>query len=224
MKKFKIALIRVVTLNDENLLNKHANILSRHFPEFEIETFCISEQDNGIYNQKTHIESIPKIVELAENIEHNFDGLFISCAADPAVDELKKKLNIAVEGAGRASALFSQNFGDKIAVLGMGGYRLSVIEDQLADRLLEYKFLEGIKNTHDFSKEESRNKIKEAVLELHNKGADAVLMACTGIGAMEITAELNKELSIPVIDPIITGGLFLYGQLLLGIDDWRKQK
>lgn len=224
MKKFKIALIRVVTLDNENLLNKHANILSRYYPEFEIETFCIPEQYYGIYNRKTHLESIPKIIKLAEGIEDNFDGVFISCAADPAVDELKKKLKIAVEGAGRASALFSQNFGDKIAVLGMGDYRLSVIEDQLVDKLFEYKFLEGIKNTHDFSKEESRNKIKNAVLELKNKGADAVLMACTGMGAMEISAELNNELSIPVIDPIITGGLFLYGQLLHGVDDWRKQK
>jgi Asp/Glu/hydantoin racemase len=224
MKKFNVALIRVVTLTDEDLLNKHAEILSRNYSGFEIETFCISEQNNGIYNEETHLKSIPKIIELAENIADNFDGIFISCAADPAVEELKKNLNIAVEGAGRASAIFSQNFGDKIAVLGMGNYRLSVIEDQLADKLFEYKFLEEIKNTHDFSKEDSRNIIKEAVLELQNKGADAVLMACTGIGAMEIAVELNKELSIPVIDPIITGGLFLYGQLLLGIDDGGIQK
>lgn len=222
MKKFKVAIIRVVTLEDQDLINKHAEILSRHYPEFEIETFCISEQDNGIYNQQTHLESIPKIIELVENIKDEFDGIFISCAADPAVEELKQRLNIAVEGAGKASALFSQNFGDKIAVLGMGNYRLSVIEEQLGDKLIEYKFLEGIENTHGFAQADSRNIIKKAVLELQYKGADAVLFACTGMGAVEIAAELNKELSVPVIDPIITGGLFLYGQLLHGIGDWRE--
>jgi len=215
MRTYKIALIRVVTLENEILLNKHAEILENYFPEYEFESFCIPDQKNGIFSEKSHLKSIPKIIELAKDISDKFDGILVSCAADPAVEELKRELDIVVEGAGKAASLISLNYSNKIGVVGMGDYKLNTIIETLGENLVAYRLMGNINNTHDFGTAASKKFIKSVLKELKDAGAEAIILACTGMSALEITGKLSKELSITVIDPLLSAAVMLKSQLIL---------
>jgi len=90
MKIFNIGLIRVLITNDRELLNFHGNILHNNFP-FEVESNCISDQYTGVHSKETYLKAVPKIIDLAIEMEKKGkDGIIISCAEDPGVVEAKR--------------------------------------------------------------------------------------------------------------------------------------
>jgi len=50
MKKIKVGLIRVVTLQDEKLLNAHVDILMKNFESLVVESKYIPDQPEGIHD------------------------------------------------------------------------------------------------------------------------------------------------------------------------------
>ena len=52
-KRWKVGLIRVVTLNDERLARMHGEIIMEKFPCLEVETKCIPDQYEGIHSPET---------------------------------------------------------------------------------------------------------------------------------------------------------------------------
>ena len=67
MKKLQVGLIRVLTTEDEVLLNNHGKTLMEKFPMLEVESRCIPDQYEGIHDVETEKKAVPKIVELAKN-------------------------------------------------------------------------------------------------------------------------------------------------------------
>jgi Asp/Glu/hydantoin racemase len=213
MEKTKIALLRVVTLTSESGLDKHAEILAEHYPQFDIDSFCIPDQPDGIYDQQSHQAAIPKIIELAELLADQYQAILISCAADPALTELQQKLTIPVAGAGAVSASQALKHSNKVAVLGMGNYQLTAVKETLGDNLLAYRLLKNVKNTHDFATQAGQAELYQLAFELKAAGAEVIVLACTGMGALEIADDLAAELGIAVIDPLLTAGLYLQQDL-----------
>ena len=214
MKGFNIAVIRVVSFNNNSKSKyKHQKIIEDYFPQNKFSTYSIANQKNGIYDVKTHQESIPKIIELAKEIENNHDGILISCAADPAVLELRNIINIPVSGAGRPAALISLNIADDIAVLGMGDMELDSIKDVLDNKITEYHLLNNIKNTNELNTAKGKKEVIEAAKLLSNK-ASVIILACTGMSTIKVANNIRRYLEIPVIDPLISGALFLQAELM----------
>ena len=84
MKTFKIGIIRVITLKEEEEINRHGRIIEKAFPNIRTISKCIENQPRGIFDEKSEEEAIPKIVDLAkELLNENVDGIIVSCAADP---------------------------------------------------------------------------------------------------------------------------------------------
>ena len=48
-KKFKVGLIRVLTTEDEEVLQSHGKQIMEYFPELEVVTKCIPDQYEGIH-------------------------------------------------------------------------------------------------------------------------------------------------------------------------------
>jgi Asp/Glu/hydantoin racemase len=210
LKKFKVGLIRVVTTKDDQILNAHAKILLNHFPNMEIITRCIPDQLQGIYDDVTENIAVPKIIDLARNLEREkADAIFISCAADPAVKECRGILKIPVIGAGSACASLAMGISDRIGVLGITEHAPKVFVKMLRDKMIAEIKPEGVNNTLDLlSVEGEKNTVKAAGI-LKEKGCDTIALACTGMSTIGIAQVLRDTLQINVIDPVVAAGFFL---------------
>lgn len=105
MKTYKVGVIRVLTTEDETVLNCHGKLLERYYPMFQVTSRCIPEQFEGVHDEETERQSIPKVVALAEEMyREGFDAVIVSCAGDPGVEEARKLLPIPVVGAGESVA------------------------------------------------------------------------------------------------------------------------
>src|SRR4051794_12456505 len=126
-----IGVIRVFTTENEEILEQHGKIISKCY-EVPTVNKCIPDQPLGIYNDETEEMAVPKIVELGKRLEQ--EGckiLTISCAADPAIEELRKEVAIPVIGAGSAAALTALAIGQPVGVLGITDTPPSVMKNLL---------------------------------------------------------------------------------------------
>lgn len=208
-KQHKIAVIRVATLDDEERLNLHGRLIEKYFSNIITKSYCIQGQYNGVHDDTSHKIATKKIVNLVKQIKHEYDGIVISCAGDPAVEILKNEIDIPVVGAGHSVASFSLNFGEKIGVLG-----IREEAPQAVEKILGYKLLKSIKpvkvnNTNDLLKDEGKQSTVEAAHELQKAGVDAIILACTGMSTIGMARFLNENLQIPVIDPIYSEALVI---------------
>ena len=206
---YNIGLIRVVTLNDDRLLNIHGKIIEKYFPMLKVGSKCIADQPYGIYDEETEKIAVPKIIELAENWT-NIDALIISCAGDPAVEELRETLDIPVIGAGESTALLAKSCGEVFGVLGITKEVPKAYTEILGDSIVGTNDVPGIETTIDLMTQEGRKKVIKKALELKTLGAEVIALACTGMATIGIARELEVVCGIPVIDPVVAEGLIAY--------------
>jgi Asp/Glu/hydantoin racemase len=206
MKAIKIGLIRVLTSNDEKILNAHSKLLQSYFDNFDIETKCIPDQPEGIHDAETEKIAVPKILELAREFERKGkDVIFISCAADPGVEEAKKLLKIPVIGAGSACAYVARSIGNKIGTLGITEEVPEVMAKILGEKLIYNVKPEGVNTTLDLGKEKA---LKAAIL-LKEKGCDTIALSCTGMSTIGIYKDIREIIKIRVVDPVLAAGTLI---------------
>lgn len=142
--------------------------------------------------------------------------LVISCAADPAIDELRNAVSIPVIGAGSAAALTALAIGEPVGVLGITETVPQVVKNLLGKLLVGNIRPEGVTNTTDLLTPTGRQKGLEAARLLVDQGAKVILFACTGFSTIGLADLLRDELNVPIIDAVESEGMFaatLYRQL-----------
>jgi len=210
----RIGLIRVLTTNDEEILQSHGRILMKLFPEWEVLSACISDQPEGIHDGRTKAEALPKIEALALSMtQEDIEGLIISCADDPAVDLLNRKLAIPVVGAGRSAALLAMGLGERVGVIGITDETPKIMKEVLKGFLVKETRPEGVSTTLDLMTPEGRKSVlKEAAL-MKGEGVDVIALACTGMSTVSLAPGLRMETGLPVIDPVSAEGFFMWAAL-----------
>ena len=110
MKTYKVGLIRVLTTEDEELLQLHGKLIESYFPMFQVVSRCIPEQPEGIHDDETFAVGVPKVVNLAVELwKEGCQAIIISCAGDPGVPEARQAVPIPVIGAGSSTGSRSYN-------------------------------------------------------------------------------------------------------------------
>jgi Asp/Glu/hydantoin racemase len=204
----RIGIIRVLTTQDERLLNAHGRLIERYFPQFKTLSRCIPDQPEGIHDDCTKKIAVPKVVKLGREMEkEDVKALVISCADDPGLDELRKIVKIPVIGAGSAAASLALSLGDRIGVLTLTEGTPEAVRKILGRSLLAEAKPEGVTTTLDLLKEERRAQLVSAAKELKRKGAGVILLSCTGYATIGIVQELKRTLGVPVIDPVLAAGM-----------------
>lgn len=207
----RIGLIRVLTTEDENLLNAHGRLLESHFPELEVESRCINDQPKGIYDEESSALALPKILRLGEEMERTgVKAIIVSCADDPGVEELRKIVNIPVVGAGSSCASVALSCGGKIGTLGIRERAPRIMRDILGNHLVAQTRPEGVKTTLDLLTGGGRKNALSAAEHLRKNGAEVVALACTGYTTIGIARDLEGVTGIPIIDPVEATGLFAW--------------
>lgn len=212
-----IGVIRVFTTADEKVLHEHGRILADKYG-LEPISRCIPDQPFGIHSEETEQEAIPKIVQVGQELVA--DGcrvLVVSCAADPAVEELRQAVSVPVIGAGSAAALLARGMGAPVGMLGILEQPPQVMQDLIGDKLVGYAQPEGVTNTTDLLTPMGREKALEAVRGLLVKGAKTIVFACTGYSTIGLADTIRQELQVPVVDAVEAEGLFTAHFLAQGV-------
>ncbi|KRT36334.1 aspartate/glutamate racemase family protein [Acetomicrobium hydrogeniformans] len=217
MKTQRIGLIRVLTTEDKDLLELHGKKVMSWFPELEVVSRCIPDQPEGIHDDATEQMAVPKVVNLAKEFEsEGFDGILISCAGDPAVNELKDVLSIPVVGAGRTTACIALSFDLPIGVLGITDEVPVGMKAVLRDRMIAWTKPSGVTSTLDLMTPTGRSNTLNAAEELKQKGVKVIALACTGMATIGVAPLIAKETGLIVVDPLKAAAAALWTVLKEG--------
>lgn len=211
-----IGLIRVLTTTDAEVLEQHGKMITNLYGVPVINK-CIPDQPLGIFNDETEEIANPKIVALGQSLEaQGCKLLIISCAADPAIKQLRENVSIPVIGAGSAASHMALAIGKKVGVMGITDEVPAVMNNLLGDLLVNSIRPEGVTNTTDLMTPAGREKAIAAARSLMEQGTEVIVFACTGFSTIGLADVLRKELNVLVIDAVEAEGLFastLYKQL-----------
>ena len=207
MRKYKVGVIRVLTTDDMESMRYHGKLLEQYYPMFQVESRCIPDQREGIHDEETLQKGIPKVVELAVRMwKDGFEAIIVSCAEDPGVEEARKKLPIPIIGAGESTAALALFYGNQPAALGITASIPKVFERFFGDKLVDSARGEGVNCTLDLATDWGYNATAAAAKKQKAMGADVIALSCTGMSTIGIAPELERELGIPVLDPILCAG------------------
>jgi len=211
-ERVKVGVIRVLTTQDEELLRAHGRIIEEAFPVIETVNRCIPDQPEGIHDARTMRTAVPKVVALGQQLEseEGVKAIVVSCADDPGVEKLRKVLKVPVIGAGSAAAALSLVFGKKVGVLTITEEAPKAMSKVLGRRLVAAARPKGVKTTLDLMKEEGRERVFEAAERLKRRGSEVIALGCTGYSTIGMARQLEDELRLAVVDPVIASGLFAW--------------
>lgn len=211
--KFKIGLIRVLTTEDQEVLQAHGKQIMEYFPTLEVETRCIPDQYEGIHSPELCQIAIPKIVETAKTF-HDVDMIIVSCADDPGVAEIREAIpGMPVTGGGETTVSLALKYGDKIGVLGITDYAPQAYVRMIPDKMILGK-PEGVNSTLDLMTPEGKQSVLAMGQQLKAQGAQVIALACTGLATIGVARDLEEATGLPVIDPVLAEGLFAYFESL----------
>ena len=209
-KKFKVGLIRVLTTEDQDILLAHEKLLNQYFPMLTVETKCIPDQYEGIHSPELGALAVPKIVETAKSFR-DVDMIIVSCADDPGVAEIREAIpGIPVTGGGETTVALAMKYGQKIAILGIVDYAPKAYVRMIPDKLIAVGKPDGVESTLDLMTPEGRASCLKKARELKELGAEVIALGCTGLTTIGIAKEIEEEVHIPVIDPVLAEGVFAY--------------
>ena len=155
-KKFQIGLIRVLTTEDEELLNRHGKTIMEKYPMLEVESRCIPDQYEGIHSHELERLAVPKIVALAKEFRDK-DMILVSCADDPGVAEVREALpGMLVTGGGETTVALATRYGEKIGLLGIVEYAPKAYVRMIPDKLVGNIKPDGVNSTLDLMTPEGR--------------------------------------------------------------------
>ncbi|MEM0006379.1 MAG: aspartate/glutamate racemase family protein [Ignisphaera sp.] len=204
---YRVGLIRVVTLDDENILNLHGRVIEKIFPELRVVSRCIWDQPRGIYDRESEEVAKPKILQLAREFERDgVDAIIVSCAADPAVEEARRILRIPVIGAGSSAAGLALSYGRRVAVLNLTEDTPEVIRRILGEHLVAEDRPIGVRNTIDLMSGWGREAAREALKRISEKSIDVIVLGCTGYTTIGFASTAREIVRVPVIDPVVAAG------------------
>jgi Asp/Glu/hydantoin racemase len=206
-----MGLVRVLSTDDPEILNSHGELLEALLPDLKVISRCIEGHPRGLWSEDEERQAVPKIVGLGQEMERRgVDVLFVSCVADPGVPELRQVVSVPVVGAGSASAGVALSLSRPVGALSITDWILPPVAEVLGKALVGWEKPTHVQTTLDLMSEEGREEIIKAGQRLIEKGAGVILLACTGFSTVRLAPFLEDHLRVPVIDPVLSGGLIAY--------------
>ncbi|MFN3764046.1 MAG: aspartate/glutamate racemase family protein [Aliihoeflea sp.] len=198
-----LGIIRVLTMQDQDAVDLHGRIVSQAYGT-PVRSACIPDQPQGIFDDETMDRAVPKVVELASVLER--DGctqIAISCFGDPALTESRAAVSVPVLGAGSASAHMARSLSDRIGVLTIVDSLPRHILDILGDCFIGMDKPDGIATSPQLTTDTGKAAAVEGVLRLKARGADTILLGCTGFATMQFSAQMGDSLGVRLVDPLL---------------------
>jgi allantoin racemase len=198
-----LGVLRVLTLEDPTAIAAHGRTIEDRFPTIGTQSACIPNHPNGIPTEAAEPEALPDIRSLARDMAPEVDALLISCALDPAIEELQHELDVPVIGAGRSVATVALSMGEQIGALGLEGGIPSIIKDRIGDHLHATEVINGAETTNYLTTETGQEAIIVGAQRLEDAGCDVLAPSCTGLTTSNVLPEIAERTSLTIVDPVL---------------------
>jgi allantoin racemase len=174
-------------------------------PDTIVKTVAPNAGPTSIETYYDEAQAVPGVLRLAEDNVDGCDAVVVNCFADPGVHALREILDVPVVGPAEASMALALQLGHRFAVISIlanaGPWaerqaRLLGVEDRLAAAVgIELGVLDL-----DEDVEETARSLIAAARDCVGKGADVIVLGCTG---MFVAVDLMRAaLEVPVIEPL----------------------
>lgn len=201
-----LGIIRVITLQDPVDADLHGELIRRKYG-LEVTSACIPDQPQGVYDERTEALAIPKIVKLAQELEEmGCRAIGISCAADPALEECRSAVSVPVLGAGSCAAHLGLAGADRLGVLTILEETPPLIRSVLGPAYVGMERPEGVTTTLDLRTPQGREAALNSAARLAERGAEGIVLACTGFATIGFAEEVERRLGLRAFDPILALG------------------
>ena len=172
-------------------------------PGTTVDVVSLPQGPITVESPEAYAEVIPLVIKRVLEYYEKYDGFIINCFLDPGVKLLRGIIRKPVIGPCEASMSLASLITDKIGIVSVGS-ALWMIEDHIrslgyANRLIG---LEGIDlGVLDLDKdlELTISKIVERSKKLIDRGAEVIVLGCTGFAGL--ARKIEEHINIPVIDP-----------------------
>ncbi len=203
-----IGIVRVLTTDDPEVLAAHGRQIEARYG-VSTRTLCIPSQPEGIHDEATEREAIPKVLDTVKRLASDgAQAVIISCAADPGLDRARALVTVPVIGAGSAAAAVALALGGKVAALNLNGLTPRAVREVLGSRLVgEAAATSPDGNARDLLRPSGQETAARVAEELMARtGADVLVLACTGYATIGLADRLRERLGRPVVDPVDAAG------------------
>ena len=202
-----LGIIRVLTHQDQNFVEEHGRLIHRQYGLDSISR-CIPDQPKGIFDDASEAIAVPKIIVLGQQFQaEGCDAIFLSCAADPGLEALRKTVTIPVISAGSASASIAAMLQRPVAVMGIGAEAPRPFKALLGESVI-YARPEGVLNTTDLLSPRGRQSALACADELYRQGIEVIAFSCTGFSTIGLADAINQQLGQIAVDAVRAAGLF----------------
>jgi len=202
-----LGIIRVLTTSDQSVLLEHGRILEAEFGLKSV-TRCIEDQPDGIYDQASETLAVPKIVRLGQRLQdEGCTALFLSCAADPGLAQLRAAVTVPVVSAGSAAARVAAYLNLPAAVIGIGDAAPAPFRRLLGEDVT-YARPDGVTKTVDLLTPAGRAAALDCARRLHDAGAKVIVFSCTGLTTIGLAPRIRAEIGCAAVDAVTAAGMF----------------
>ncbi|EHR78162.1 Asp/Glu racemase [Thermococcus litoralis DSM 5473] len=182
--------------------------ISKYFPNDEFSVLSLKEGPKTIESFTDKTLACSRLLENLDMLK-NANAIVINCFADPCLFELRENLNVPIFGVGETTMHIAAMLGE-FSVIGPGDNMISWTRIQAR----EYGIFDKLVSVHkikfsvdDILEADERlyKATKDACLEAIDKGADVIVLGCTGFMtiAKRLREEIWEEFQIPVLEPLL---------------------
>ncbi|EKC2282239.1 hypothetical protein OOO30_004628 [Salmonella enterica] len=115
-----LGIIHVLTHDDTHFVEEHGRLIQQEYGVTSISR-CIADQRSGIFDANSEALAVPKILTLGRSQQAlGYTALFLSCAADPGLAQLRAAVTVPVIAAGSACGSIAAMLKRPVAVMGIG--------------------------------------------------------------------------------------------------------
>lgn len=214
----KILVINPITTDLFNDMTK--NYLEEiKSPDVKIEVVNIKMGPSSIETFYDEAFALPEILKTVDEYKAGCDAIVINCFADPAVNAARELTDIPVVGPAEASMMIALMLGHKFGVISTFRNSGPWIELQIRNMGIKQRLAGAIGidipvlELGSDLKKTARYLIDAARDLIDSKGAEVIVLGCTG---MALVARMAKEeLEVPVIEPMATA--FKVAELMISL-------
>lgn len=225
----KIRIIKVTVIDVLNEVTRK-EVLQTKAPDTEIDIVNIDKGPNNIECFYEEALASAHIVEKAVQAERDgYDGVFISCFGDPAVDASREQVRIPVVGGFEPAAITASLISDKWSIVTVSKNAIPLIRG-VARKLGIENNIASIRDINTPLLELRDDKIIEKRLlkqiekAVDEDGAEAIALGCTGLGrvAQNLAQQMAaKGKPVAVVSPTASAIGFLELLIRSGVSQSR---
>ena len=118
----------------------------------------------------------------------------------PALDEVKRVVNLPVISAGVCGAHAASMVGERVGIIGITDSPPKRMVKELGELFHLYAHSVSYSKSTELFAKETKEVLLQLSIKLIDEGADVILFGCTGFSTIQLKSYLNRFIKTPVID------------------------